>query len=97
MGTSAWAIPVGVLAGICAAGLIFVWWWFPRTWAKGNKAEMEAIEEDRRIRDAHVTRQMDAEQAVGGDGAAAGEGGTTAPPAQHPSTFKYTPPAYTAY
>jgi hypothetical protein len=104
MGAPTWAIPVGVLSGICAAGLIFIWWWFPRTWAKGVKAEMEAIDEDRRVRDAHRTRQLDAEGAVGGDagdGATqvegmTGEGGTatTLPPQ---AKFVYTPPAYTAY
>lgn len=36
-------LPCAVLGGICAGMLIFIWWWFPRTWKKGNKQEGEAI------------------------------------------------------
>lgn len=30
-----WAIPVGVLTGLVAVGLVLLWWWFPRAWQKG--------------------------------------------------------------
>ena len=37
-----WAIPVGVLAGLVAVGLVVLWWWFPRAWQKGiNSDELE--------------------------------------------------------
>lgn len=39
-----WAVPVGVLAAICAIGLLFVGWWFPRTWRKGEAAERKEFE-----------------------------------------------------
>jgi hypothetical protein len=32
-------LPCAVLGSICAAMLAFIWWWFPRTWNKGNKQE----------------------------------------------------------
>lgn len=41
-----WAIPVGVLGGLVAAGLIFICWWFPRTWVKGEAAEMKEFERE---------------------------------------------------
>jgi len=37
MGTQSWVIPVAVLAAIVGVGLIFIWWWFPRAWKKGDK------------------------------------------------------------
>lgn len=39
-----WAIPVGVLGGLVVAGLMFICWWFPRTWAKGEAAEKKEFE-----------------------------------------------------
>lgn len=41
-----WAIPVGVLGGLVVAGLMFVCWWFPRTWVKGEAAEMKEFERE---------------------------------------------------
>lgn len=34
-----WAIPVGVLCGLVAVGLIVLWWWFPRAWQKGINSD----------------------------------------------------------
>lgn len=42
--TPTWVIAVGTLAGIVAAGLIFICWWFPRTWVKGEAEEMKEFE-----------------------------------------------------
>ncbi|KAJ4388069.1 hypothetical protein N0V93_008674 [Gnomoniopsis smithogilvyi] len=39
-----WAIAVGSLGGIVVLGLIGICWWFPRTWAKGEAAEMKEFE-----------------------------------------------------
>lgn len=36
-------VPCAVLGSICAVMLVFVYWWFPRTWNKGNKTDTEAI------------------------------------------------------
>lgn len=36
-------LPCAVLGGICAVMLVFIWWWFPRAWKKGNKQDEEAI------------------------------------------------------
>jgi hypothetical protein len=40
MGTPSWAIPVGVLCGIIAVGLVVLWWWFPRAWQKGVNSDV---------------------------------------------------------
>jgi hypothetical protein len=34
-----WAIPVGCLGGLVVAGLIVLWWWFPRAWQKGINSD----------------------------------------------------------
>lgn len=34
-------LPGVITGGIVAGMLIFIWWWFPRTWKKGNKDEAE--------------------------------------------------------
>ena len=92
MGTSTWATPVGVLAGLSVAGIVFIWWWFPRTWNKGNRQEMEAIDEDRRVRDAAISRRLEQDNA---NAAENGEAGTA--PTEPAKTFQYRPPAYTSY
>lgn len=43
MGVASWAVPVGVLAAIVVVAFVFVWWWFPRAWNKGNKKEAETV------------------------------------------------------
>lgn len=40
MGTPTWAIPVGVLGGLIACMLVFMWWWFPRAWQKGVNSDV---------------------------------------------------------
>lgn len=39
-----WAIAVGTLSGLAVAALIFICWWFPRAWVKGEAAEMKEFE-----------------------------------------------------
>jgi hypothetical protein len=36
-------VPCAVLGSICAVMFVFIWWWFPRAWNKGNKGDTEAI------------------------------------------------------
>lgn len=45
MGSSSWAIPVGVLSAIVVLAFVFVWWWFPRAWLHGTREEIRAVEE----------------------------------------------------
>jgi len=35
----------GILGGIAAAMLIFIWWWFPRTWIKGNAQDIAQLDD----------------------------------------------------
>lgn len=47
MGVTAWALPVGVLGGLCVAMFVFIWWWFPRHYRKGIVADMKEVDERR--------------------------------------------------
>jgi hypothetical protein len=38
-------IPCAVLGSICAVMIVFIWWWFPRTWNKGDKQDMELMDQ----------------------------------------------------
>lgn len=111
MSTTTWALPVGILAALCVLMFAFIWWWFPRAYRKGVKADMDRVDEDRRNREAYEATQRDLELQAdanaamerngGEDGAPPGyartadEGGNTV--TAPPKTFKYTPPAYTSY
>jgi len=35
----------GILGGIAAAMLIFIWWWFPRTWIKGTAQDNAQLDD----------------------------------------------------
>jgi hypothetical protein len=95
-------VPVGILSGLCVAMFVFIWWWFPRTWKKGVKQDMDRIDEELRQRQEHQARQ-DLEAGNAAHGTAeelpAGQDGMPAapPPTKLPSTFTYRPPAYTSY
>lgn len=113
MSATTWALPVGILAGLCVLMFIFIWWWFPRAYRKGVKADMDRVDEDRRNRDAIEAAQRDLEMQADANAALETNGGTgtDAPPPDYtktageggqtvtapPRTFKYTPPAYTSY
>jgi hypothetical protein len=71
---------------------------------KGVRADMDRVDEDNRLRDIHDAQQRDVEAANGTT--TDPEGGIQSPPPAYggasqpgrlPTTFKYTPPAYTAY
>ena len=103
MGTASWALPVGILSAIVVVSFGFVWWWFPRAYRRGVKADMDRVDEDRRQR---AMAENSEATSMNGDveanaGAATGDGTMPAapPPARLPkaTTFKYTPQAYTAY
>jgi hypothetical protein len=45
-------VPVAVLASICVAMFVFVWWWFPRHYRKGIAQDMTIVDGERGERDA---------------------------------------------
>ena len=45
MVNNAVVIPIAVLSAIVGVSLIFVWWWFPRTWNKGNAEDARDMEQ----------------------------------------------------
>ncbi|KAF2165663.1 hypothetical protein M409DRAFT_23953 [Zasmidium cellare ATCC 36951] len=45
MGAISWAVPVGVFAALAIVCFVFVWWWFPRAWNRGNKKDVEVLHE----------------------------------------------------
>ncbi|KAI5240472.1 hypothetical protein E4T43_06057 [Aureobasidium subglaciale] len=95
MGTPSWAIPVGVLAGLCVACLAFIWWYIPRLYNKGIQEDMSrvAVEKAERARQAAALREANGE--TGDLEAGVDAEGVVVTPV--PAKFKYTPPAYTAY
>lgn len=44
-------IPVASLSAICGVGLLFIAWWFPRAFAKGNAQELILLKRDREERE----------------------------------------------
>ncbi len=50
MVSNAVVIPVAVLASICVAMFVFVWWWFPKHYRKGVEQDMDIIDGDRAAR-----------------------------------------------
>jgi len=85
--TAIWAVPVGVLSAICVAMFVFIWWWFPRHYQKGVRADMAMYDEQRRQREL-----AEAEANMGTNNVSEVPAETTSkpPPA-------YTPPTYTSY
>ena len=80
------------------AMLLFIWWWFPRTWRKGVQEDIDRVDGERRARELRAAQQQEAERAAGdleagGDGAAVDSAAAGA--AKKP--FVYTAPAYTTY
>ncbi len=63
------------------------------------RADIERVDEDNRLQAEHNAHQRDLEAANRAQ-AGTGEDGAVQSPAaayKHPSTFVYTPPAYTSY
>ena len=52
MVSNAVIVPVAVLACICVAMFVFIWWWFPRHYRKGVTEDMNIIDDERAGRDA---------------------------------------------
>jgi hypothetical protein len=89
MGAPAWAIPVGVLGGLCLACLVFIWWYIPRLYTKGVQADINRVAQEKAERE----RQAAAVREAGGEDTDV-EARVVRPVVKE---FKYTPAAYTAY
>jgi len=48
------AMPAGILGGLAAAMLIFIWWWFPRTYRRGIAKDTTELDGP----DAQANREM---------------------------------------
>ncbi|KIN00089.1 hypothetical protein OIDMADRAFT_19356 [Oidiodendron maius Zn] len=91
MVNTAIVVPCVVLASIAVCMFVFVWWWFPRTWAKGQSIDMKQYAENaQRRRDLEMVAS---ETATGGHTGIPGTRAHEIP--QGRST--YVPPAITPY
>lgn len=92
MGASSWAIPVGVLGGLCLICLAFIWWYIPRLYTRGVQADINrvAAEKQERERQAAALREANGED----PDLEAGGAQVVTPVVRE---FKYTPQAFTAY
>ncbi|CAD0091976.1 unnamed protein product [Aureobasidium vineae] len=90
--TKSWAIPVGVLAGLCVVCLAFIWWYIPRLYNRGIQSDMNRVQVEKaeRARKAAAMREANGESIDL-------EAGDVTVVTPEPAKFKYTPPAYTAY
>lgn len=43
MGVAAYVIPMAVLAAVVVVSLIAVWWWFPKAYRKGVRADESVV------------------------------------------------------
>jgi hypothetical protein len=51
-------IPIASLSAIVGVSLLFVLWWFPRTWNKGNAEERRILDEQIRQQRAWIAMQQ---------------------------------------
>lgn len=92
MGAASWAIPVGVLGGLCAAMLIFFFWYFPRIWTKGTQADFDRMDAERAERAIALQQRAAMQDGEGQDASIVVMEGVQ-PPKPKP-VFKYEPPMY---
>lgn len=86
MGTT-WAIPVGVLAGICCIMLVVFFLYFPRMWVRGDLADRQRMDAERAERIAAEQQRQ--------PGEVEGEVKNDVELVVRPKpTFKYEPPMY---
>ncbi|KIW10127.1 hypothetical protein PV08_11087 [Exophiala spinifera] len=38
-------VPAGILGGLAGVMLLFIWWWFPRTWNKGVRQDNDRLDD----------------------------------------------------
>lgn len=91
MGTPSWAIPVGVLGGLCLACLGFIWWYIPRLYTKGVQSDMNRVAAEKAERECQAAALREAN---GEDIDLEAGGAQVVAPKKE---FKYMPQAYTAY
>jgi hypothetical protein len=81
-------IPIAVLSALVFVMLVFVVWWFPRTWAKGNAQERAIIDSQA----AHLATLRSSAAGVNRPGAEGdAESGEAGPPEEGDDA---KPPAY---
>lgn len=97
MGSTGWIIPVAVLSSICVVALAFVWWYIPRAWNKGVRADMARIDANRAERAARAARQAEQDEMADLEAGDAGAGKEAQVVETQKKGFKYAPPAYTVY
>ena len=61
MVNNAVVVPCAVLGSIAVCMFAFIFWWFPRAWARGNAEDMREYDERRQQRE----REMDLESVSG--------------------------------
>lgn len=73
-------LPIACLSGICAAMLVFIWWFFPKWYKKGVAQDQRDIDEALRERREYIEAAAAARRAANrssgdsGDGDANGDG-----------------------
>lgn len=83
-------IPIASLSAIVAICLVFVVWWFPRQWARGNAQDRQIMDQEIQQRDAYLAN-LRAQQAV--NRAEGDEETGSLPPSE---TAEVKPPVYVA-
>lgn len=95
MGTPAWAIPVAVLSALCVAMFGFIWWYIPRAYMRGVRADMARVDADKAARAQRALALQETDAGAGDLEAGGGAVDGVAAPAK--PAFRYTAPAYTVY
>jgi hypothetical protein len=91
-------VPCVTLGAIAVCMFIFMCWWFPRTWARGQSADMKEQADNAEMR-RQMQRDMESADAddssIGGDGA----GGRVELGAHQmrPPQVRYVPPPVTPF
>lgn len=58
----------GLTGGLALAMFIFICWWFPRHWKKGNAMDIAEYEEEKRAREAYFAMIAEQRAAAERDG-----------------------------
>lgn len=87
MVSSSAIIPIASLSAIVVVGLVFIIWWFPRAWNKGNAEERAIVDQQ-----AQYLANLRAQQAeTARVNRATGDDGESVPPSEADDS---KPPAY---
>lgn len=96
MGNLSVVIPCSVLGAICVCMLVFICWWFPRTWAKGTAEDIQEFEGRRQQqRDLELATSDGDGDSTAGDARGTGVGSNNMTTV--PQVRAYVPPPVTSY